>query len=122
MIQRTPYKMREPTGKHPALRPVTAEEYGVDPVRGPVPDPLWFRLLERFGFPTLVAAALAWGLVAYNKQVREDAAAQRTNWGEQIDKLVRSQHDDREAMIRALERQTELLGRIDAELKRGNRR
>jgi hypothetical protein len=47
-------------------------------------DPVWYRLLERFGFPTLVALGLAYGFVGYNKQVREDRATDIAQYSKMV--------------------------------------
>lgn len=65
-------------------------------------DPVWFKLLERFGFPTLVAAGLAWGFVGYNRQVREDAGAMRREFRETVDVLAKDAAQDRRETAKAL--------------------
>jgi hypothetical protein len=109
-----------------AIRP---EVWGApyrEPATPPAPespkDPTWFRVLERFGFPTLVALGLAWGFVGYNKQVREDAAKARVEFREVVDRLIKSQDEDRKEMRASLTRQTQLLEQIAERLKEGDAR
>jgi uncharacterized protein HemX len=109
-----------------AIRP---EVWGTpyrEPPTPPAPeqprDPMWFRVLERYGFPTLVALALGWGFVGYNKQVREDAAKARVEFREVVDRLIKSQEEDRREMRASLTRQTQLLEQIAERLGRDDGR
>jgi hypothetical protein len=137
---------REPSGQHATLsspyaqvrgedREMTPRPAGVIPVDAwghpyreppapPAPprDPMWFRVLERYGFPTLVAVGLAWGFVAYNKQVREDQAKARVEYREGLDKLTRELAEDRKELRASVIRQTQLLEQIAERLGRDDAR
>jgi hypothetical protein len=109
-----------------AIRP---EVWGTpyrEPPTPPAPeqprDPMWFRVLERYGFPTLVAVGLAWGFVAYNKQVREDQAKARVEYREGLDKLTRELAEDRKELRASVIRQTQLLEQIAERLGRDDAR
>jgi hypothetical protein len=123
---------REPSGRHATAAfdrevtpiPVAAawQPAGQPASEQPARDPMWFRVLERYGFPTLVALALGWGFVGYNKQVREDAAKARVEFREVVDRLIKSQEEDRREMRASLTRQTQLLEQIAERLGRDDGR
>lgn len=106
---------REPTSK---FRTVTAEEFGVELApAGPRDKPMWFVVIDKLGFPTAAVIGAAIIGVGYHKNMREDMAAQRISYSEQIDKLVKSQREDRDATVKALVEQTKLLQSIDDRLR-----
>ncbi len=73
--------------------------------------PLWYHLLERFGFPTVVALGLAFGIAVYNRQVRED---RRTDHQEHL-AAMREQH---EAFVGALRNNTDAIKDSAQELQK----
>lgn len=123
--------VRQPTNPRMVAHPIVSEmgdEVTPLPFMGPVSaqeaqrDPTWFRLLERFGFPTLVALGLAWAFVGYNRQVREDQAQSRREFADAVEKLTRAAADDRKEVRDHLQKQTSVLEQIKDQLRVRDRR
>ena len=116
---------REPSGRHghtgsyPALRPVTAEEMGVELVRGEASGPPgWVRwAAEKFGLPTLLLGVSVYlGVQLFQHNVRE-AAAVRVHHDAQIDKILKAQKERDEAMVKAIEKLSNVLDELPRRLK-----
>jgi hypothetical protein len=107
-------------GKEPTERRIRA--MAVEQVNGEAGDLFphtigtWAHIVDKLAFPIVafgVAVALA---VGYHNHVRQDSAAVRMHFSQQVDKLTKAQRDDRDALIKALEKQTALLERIEQRL------
>lgn len=93
---------REPTNQTPrprGLRPVSAEEYGVEDLAGAgklvgVVN-AGIKPIERIGLMAVVLAAFIALAVGYHNHTREDMARMRVFFSEQLDKVERTQREER---------------------------
>lgn len=112
------------TGLADAAGPFAGNPYrdsGAFPASLPGPG-LWPMLVEKLGFPIIAFGVVVALGVGYHRHTREDAAAVRVHFSEQLDKLNKAQREDRDAITKALERVNTTLERLDTSLKERHRK
>jgi hypothetical protein len=111
------------TGQYPSLRPVTAEEMGVELVRSDGGPPGWLSwALEKFGLPTLFLGVAVYLGVQLFLHMTSEAAKVRVHHAEQMDKLIKHQKERDEVMVKAIDKLSTVLDDLPDRLKEGGRR